>query len=162
MREGKHDVAGQLKELSRLSAAGLRARWRTVFGRPAPGSLQRDFLVRALAYRVQEEAYGGNNAIVRRQLLRYAAQIELTGQVVSLNRIRIKPGTRLVRAWRNETHVVTALERGFEYCGKRYDSLSEIARAITGTRWSGPAFFGLKGPHASSNSARGHDSGPRT
>jgi hypothetical protein len=57
---------------------------------------------------------------------------------------KIKPGTRLVRGWRGDTHVVTVLEEGFEYRDKRYGSLSEIARLVTGTRWSGPAFFGLK------------------
>jgi hypothetical protein len=58
--------------------------------------------------------------------------------------LRIKPGTRLIRAWRGERHQVTVLEHGFEYRGERHVSLSAIARAITGTRWSGPAFFGLK------------------
>jgi hypothetical protein len=58
--------------------------------------------------------------------------------------LRIKPGTRLIRAWRGERHQVTVLEHGFEYRGERHGSLSAIAHAITGARWSGPAFFGLK------------------
>jgi hypothetical protein len=138
------DVAQQLKALEKMGAPELRALWQATFGRPQPRSVQRDFLMRALAYHFQEKAHGGLSAALRRRLLAYAEEVALKGRIASLDSPRIKPGTRIVRAWGGETHVVTARESGFEFRGKRYASLSEIARRITGTRWSGPAFFGLK------------------
>lgn len=128
-----------------MGAPELRALWQATFGRPHPGWVQRDFLLRALAYHFQEKAHGGLPAALRRRLAAYAEEIRLKGRIVALTRPRIKPGTRLVRSWGGETHVVTALDAEFEYRGKRYRSLSEIACLITRTRWSGPAFFGLKG-----------------
>jgi len=140
------DIAEQLKALPALTAQELRVLWKETFGRPHPGWVQKDFLVRALAYHFQEKAFGGLRATTRRRLLRYAEEAEAKGTISGLNSPRLKPGTRLVRGWQGDTHVVTALERGFEYRDKRYSNLSEIARLITGTRWSGPAFFGIKKP----------------
>ena len=139
-------VAQQLKKLAGMNAPALRALWNKTFGRPHPSWVQKDFLVRALAYHVQEKAYGGLAPAVRRQLLRYAKEVQSKGRIASLDIPKIKPGTRLVRGWGGDTHVVTVIENGFEYRDKRFGSLSEIARAITGTRWSGPSFFGLKTP----------------
>lgn len=144
MAQEKDDVAQQLDALPRKSKAELKALWREMFGQPHPAYAHKDFLVRALAYRIQENAYGGLDPKVRRRLLLIAEKLE-SGKAVTAP-LRIKPGTRLVREWSGDTHVVTVLEEGFEYRSKRYSSLSEIARAITGTRWSGPAFFGLKSP----------------
>ena len=147
------DIAEQLKTLPGLTGPALRALWKETFGRPHPGWVQKDFLVRALAYHFQEKAFGGLSATTRRRLLRYADEVEAKGTISGLDSPRLKPGTRLVRGWQGDTHVVTALERGFEYRDKRYSNLSEIARLITGTRWSGPAFFGIKKPvkgHAAS------------
>lgn len=144
MPEFPADVAAQLKALQAMSASQLRGLWQTTFGEPHPVSVHQGFLLRALAYHFQEKAYGGLSASLRRRLLAYAQEVKLKGHIASLARAKIKPGTRLVREWRGDTHVVTAHEAEFEYGGKRYRSLSEIARAITGTRWSGPAFFGLK------------------
>ena len=146
MRQGPGHVAQQLRRLEEMSGPALRALWQETFGQPHPGWVQRDFLLRALAYHVQERAYGGLSPAVRRRLLRYAEEVQARGRIAVLDTLKIKPGTRLVRGWGSETHVVTVIERGFEYRGKRYASLSEIARVITGTRWSGPAFFGLKSP----------------
>lgn len=137
-------VAAQLRRLEAMSAPELRALWLETFGRPHPKSVQKGFLVAALGYRVQEDALGGLSKVLQRRLLRYAAEVQAKGRIGALNAPRIKPGTRLVREWGSDTHVVTALEAGFEYRGKRFGSLSEVARAVTGTRWSGPAFFGLK------------------
>jgi len=156
MREDPGHVAQQLKKLEGMSAPALRALWKETFGRPHPGWVQKDFLLRALAYHAQEKAYGGLSAAVRRQLLRYAEEVQAKGRIASLDTLKIKPGTRLVRGWGGDTHVVTVVEGGFEYRGKRYGSLSEIARLITGTRWSGPAFFGLKTP-ASGKARRAAD-----
>ncbi|MEA3195482.1 MAG: hypothetical protein QOD26_3815 [Betaproteobacteria bacterium] len=127
-----------------MGAPELRALWQATFGRPHPGWVQREFLHQALAYQVQEKAYGGLSAVLRRRLLGYGDEVQDKGHIGALARPKIKPGTRLLRSWGGEVHVVTALEGEFEYRGKRYRSLSVIARAITGTQWSGPAFFGLK------------------
>ena len=87
---------------------------------------------------------GGLAPAQRRHLADLAARLERDPETALSLPLRIKPGTRLIRAWRGERHQVTVLEHGFEYRGERHGSLSAIARAITGTRWSGPAFFGLK------------------
>ena len=147
------DVAAQLETLPRMSAAELRALWQETFGAAHPGWMHQGFLVRALAYHFQEKAYGGLSAALRKRLLAYGHEVQAKGVIAALARPKIKAGTRIVREWRGDTHVVTAHESEFEYRGKRYQSLSEIARAITGTRWSGPAFFGLKGNSASARAA---------
>jgi hypothetical protein len=90
------------------------------------------------------KAFGGLSGATRRRL-RAIAEGARTGESVPISgSLRIKPGTRLVRAWGGKVHTVTAVPKGFEYQGQRYRSLSAIARAITGTSWSGPVFFGLK------------------
>ena len=127
-----------------MGAPELRRLWLATFGRPHPGWVQREFLEQALAYHAQEKAYGGLGAPLRRRLLAYAAEGQVKGRIGALERPRIKPGTRLLRSWHGEVHVVTTLQDEFEYRGKRYGSLSVIARTITGVRCSGPAFFGLK------------------
>jgi hypothetical protein len=137
-------VAEQLSALQAMKAPELRELWHATFGRPHPGWVQRDFLLCALAYHFQAKAYGGLSPAIERRLKGYAKELEDGTQSRRSTAVRIKPGTRLVREWGDETHVVTTFETGFEYRGKRYSSLSEIARLITKTRWSGPAFFGLK------------------
>ena len=108
-----------------------------------------------LAYRIQENAHGGLKPSTRSELRRIARGIEnpsaSSGQVLQP---RIKPGTQIIRQWRGETHEVVVIESGYQYRQASYQSLSEIARKITGTRWSGPAFFGLK---ASKPDPRRHD-----
>ena len=105
----------------------------------------REILVPFLAYRIQENAHGGLKPIALAELRRIARALDKNrmsnGPVV---RARIKTGTRLFRQWRGHTHEVFVTESGYEYRRVGYRSLSEIARKITGTRWSGPAFFGLK------------------
>ena len=150
------DVAAQLKALTRMSAPELRALWKKTFGRPHPSGVQWDFLLRALAHRTQEHAYGGLAPTLRRRLLDYAKEFQAKGRIAALDRPKIKAGTRLVRGWGGDTHVVTVLADGYDYRGRAYGSLSEIAREITKTRWSGPKFFGLKTPSpASHGQARG-------
>src|SRR5215472_1401757 len=111
----------------------LQRRWRERFGSAPPHRSKSDFLRRALAYEAQASVYGGVTAVTRRKM-RSAPKPTL----------RCKPGTRLVREWQGEMHVVTVVPDGFEYRGERHRSLSVIARHITGTRWSGPLFFGLR------------------
>ena len=121
----------------------LRADWERLTGRPPPTGLRRDLLMHALAYKLQEWASGGLDRATRKRLTQIAASVE-RGQTRGLTPMpRLRPGTALTRDWQGRAHTVLVLEQGFEYAGQIYKSLSEIARAITGTRWSGPAFFGL-------------------
>lgn len=147
------DIERELTALPGLSRAELLARWEAEFGAPLHFRAHRPLLIRMIAYRMQEKAYGGLKPATRRRLRQIAAAL-LTGRALpSLAPLQIKPGTRLVRSWRGETHVVTALDSGFQYRDRRYESLSVIAREITGTRRSGPLFFGLR----QNGSGGGHD-----
>lgn len=132
----------KLASLATMSVAALRAAWRDVYRSPAPWLLSADLLARGIAYRVQERRYGSLDAGTRRALARATRQLAATGDIAAPV-LRIKPGTRLVREWQGQTLSVLVLEEGFEMDGKRYGSLSEIAKAVTGTSWSGPRFFGL-------------------
>ncbi len=137
-------LARQLAELDSASTAELRARWERAHKHPAPKRASRDLLLRLVAYHLQEQAEGGLSKATRRRLAKLA---ELNGEnrePISLHSVRLKPGSRLIREWRGEVHRVTVLDDGFDYRGTRYASLSQIARAITGARWSGPLFFGLR------------------
>jgi len=130
--------------LPQIGSTRLRTLWFECFGRSVPVPPRNDFLIRCLAYRIQEEAHGGLNAATRKRLHKLAGLLENNPNSASFNARRIKPGTRLIREWRGDIHEVVVTDKGFAFRGKRYRSLSEIARAITGTRWSGPLFFGLK------------------
>lgn len=136
----------QTSDLNRLSPSELQALWKDLFNRPAPLHAQRELLINCLTYRIQEQASGGLRAATRRQLVKLAQDLAAGTAPVLLDTNRIKPGTRLVREWQGHTHEVLAIENGFRYRDQHYGSLSEIARLITGTRWSGPVFFGLKRP----------------
>ena len=134
----------KLAELEGIDTPSLRALWEEAYGRPPPKSLRRDLLLRALAYHVQERAYGGLSKAARKQLARLAGA-NSGGAARSIPEPpRLKPGTRLLREWGGIVHQVTVLEGGFEHRGARYTSLSQVAREITGARWSGPRFFGLR------------------
>jgi Protein of unknown function (DUF2924) len=134
----------QIAALEALSIEQLRSRWVEAYGKLPPPCSHRQFLVRGLAHRLQENALGGVAPAQRRHLADLAARLERDPETALSVPLRIKPGTRLIRTWRGERHQVTVLEHGFDYRGERHGSLSAIARAITGARWSGPAFFGLK------------------
>jgi Protein of unknown function (DUF2924) len=109
-------------------------------------------MVPLLAYRIQEIAYGGLKPSTRSELRRIARDLEKpSGSKEMKIRHRIRPGTRLVREWRGETHEVVITDSGFDYRGANYKSLSKIAKQITGTQWSGPAFFGLNGSGPTKN-----------
>lgn len=123
--------------------AELRRLWVSE-GLGTPPPLRQRFLTALLGYRLQERSHGGLSAASTRRMLEIAGETGRSPNVGCLVETRIRPGTRLQRVWRGELHEVTALEPGFAYKGKAYDSLSVIARLITGTRWSGPAFFGFK------------------
>jgi len=149
MAHGQADATahgGLDARLAALEAAPLpqlRAEWERLTGRAPPTGLRRDLLMRALAYTLQERAFGGLDRPTRKRLAQIATSID-RGQTRGLAPApRLRPGTALTRTWQGRAHTVLVLDQGFEYQGQEYKSLSEIARAITGTRWSGPAFFGL-------------------
>ncbi len=137
-------LADRLAELEALSTAELRARWEQVFNRTAPTRASRDLLLRSLAYHIQEQAEGGLNKVTRRRLAKLAGLNGENREPISPPILQLKLGSRLIREWHGEVHRVTVLEKGFDWRGIRYASLSQIARAITGARWSGPLFFGLR------------------
>jgi hypothetical protein len=137
-------IQKKLAELEALDTSGLRRLWTKVFGEPAPTSMRRDLLLRALAYHVQEQELGGLRPAVRRRLARNAQELGL-GQTPTASPPRVKSGTRLLREWQGVMHEVIVLEEGVRYRDRTWRSLSAVAREITGARWSGPLFFGLKG-----------------
>jgi len=103
-----------------------------------------DLLIKALGYRLQEKAIGGLKPLTRRLLKRLGRNVSERSPLAEPARTRLKAGTVLVREWHGVTHCVTVLDDGFDFDGERFRSLSEIARKISGVRWSGPLFFGLK------------------
>jgi len=139
-------VLARLAALQTATAAELKEQWRVLLGREPP-PFNRPYLVSRLSYRVQELAYGGLKAETRARLEALGEQLD--GGNVVLRRIRADsrplPGTRLIREHDGVQHVVTVRADDFEYEGRPYRSLSAIARHITGTRWNGWTFFGLKG-----------------
>lgn len=141
-------VLAQLAGLKTAPIAQLKARWRELFDTEPP-AYNRRFLEHRLGYRIQELAYGGLKPETLERL--DALADELDGKLSRRRRIENRPisGTRLVREWKGVEHQVTVRDDGFEYQGRPYKSLSAIARAITGTRWNGHIFFGLKNQRAS-------------
>lgn len=143
-------VLPRLAALQTATAAELKEQWRTLFGKEPP-PFNRPYLVSRLAYRIQELAYGGLKPETRARLEALGEQLD--GGNVVLRRIRADhrplPGTRLIREYDGVQHVVTIRPDDFEYEGRPYRSLSAIARHITGTRWNGWVFFGLRHAGAS-------------
>jgi Protein of unknown function (DUF2924) len=133
-----------LAELSGLSAPALRRIWQDLIGNAPASGLRRELIIPILAYKLQEKAYGGLKPSTRNHLRKLAASLAADRSAPLIRESRFKPGTRLIREWRGETHEVTIRTSGYEYHGKEFATLSEIANLITGTRWSGPLFFGLK------------------
>ncbi len=133
-----------IAELATLSTAQLRARWERTGGRPAPKRASRDLLLRLVAYHLQEQTEGGLSKATRRRLAKLGGLNGQVSQTPAPATSRLKPGCRLIREWHGVTHSVIVLDHGFDYRGTRYASLSQIARSITGARWSGPLFFGVR------------------
>ena len=136
-------IEAELDRLRSLRIVELRALWRARFKSDPPKAFGPDLLRRSLAHRIQENAFGGLDSKTARLLNQLIAQHRKTPGKIILPR-RIKAGAILVRQWKNQNHRVTVLRDGFSYEGKTYDSLSQIARMITGSRWNGPRFFGLR------------------
>jgi hypothetical protein len=131
------EIGTALAGLDRASRDRLAEHWAEYFGAPPPPRTSRSLMIRAVAYKMQERELGGLSAATRRLL---------SGQEPALVRRRrtLSPGTVLVREWHGGGHQVTIIKKGVLFRGQRYSSLSEVARLITGARWSGPRFFGLK------------------
>jgi hypothetical protein len=134
----------ELATLSALSVKQLKDRWRSLYGSEPPRRISRELLTRALAYRLQERALGGLKPSTRRLLDRLGKGRSSSQLMRVISHRKTAAGTVLVREWRGTSHRVSVLDEGVIYRGRRYQSLSEVARAITGTRWSGPLFFGVK------------------
>jgi len=139
----KVEIPAQITSLRQQSTSQLRDIWQTVYRSEAPTKLRREFLIAFLAYRLQELECGGLKKETRRHL-RELARSSSRGVEQEGPRSHLKPGTQLLRNWHGERHEVIVTDSGFEYGGGNYKSLSQIARKITGTPWSGPAFFGLR------------------
>jgi Protein of unknown function (DUF2924) len=141
MRPPVPDPAAIVAEIDRIRSLGmdaLRRRWQAVFGRKPPAGLSKDLLGRMIARHIQEQAYGG----LDRDSLTFLDSLARQG---GPPRRHLKPGTVLVREYQGQRHTVTVGSDGFDWQGTTYPSLSAIARAITGTAWSGPRFFALQG-----------------
>ena len=132
-----------LENLPAMSPAELRAAWREQYRKPAP-DIGPALLRRGIAWRLQARVHGGLSTSTRNAVETARRRLERSGSVTPAREITIKPGTQLVREWHGKTYNVLVLNEGFEHEGRRYESLSQIARDITGARWSGPRFFGLR------------------
>jgi hypothetical protein len=143
-KTGAEKLAQDLKDLRTRGDDELKERWCNLYGTKPPGKIHRSLLIPAIAYRMQENVLGSLKPSARRHLVRVARNATVGQQAPPYPSLSPKPGTVLVRDWGGVTHQVKVLENAFLFRGKRYKSLSEVARVITGSRWSGPLFFGLK------------------
>ncbi len=138
----REKVADEIGAIGYLSRMELVEQWTTIYRRPPPKGLSRRLMEDAAAYQVQARAFGGLRPSVRRKLSkRLGGGTEHA--VAQENAKALTPGSRLMREWHGRTYWVDALDDGFRCDGKHYRSLSQIACALTGARWSGPRFFGL-------------------
>ena len=140
----------QLESLPNLNRKELHKLWRDSYGSAPPGKMSHLLMRQAIAHRLQVKRLGGLTFSTRRALKRLLEESAATRLKPHSRSKRLAYGTVLVREWHGATHQVTATEKGMLYRGKLFRSLSEVARAITGTRWSGPLFFGLRASSAES------------
>ena len=130
--------------LHQLSKSQIPELWRKLFKNEPPVEMRSDLMLRMVAQQAQEQEFGGLREVAIGTLRRLANAIAANPHSSVSIKSPIKSGTRMVRQWKDQVHVVNVEGKRFEYRGERYESLSEIARLITGTRWSGPLFFGVK------------------
>jgi hypothetical protein len=145
----KTSVEEEIAHLRGLDLKGLRARWHSVFQRPAPAHLPRHLLFAIIAYRIQADRLGDLDHETMRVLDRTDSTetgAAMSARLVSFDqkRMELTPGTVLVREWDRQSQRVMVMSEGFAWNGQTYDSLSKVAFAITGTKWNGPRFFGLR------------------
>jgi hypothetical protein len=142
----QQEVEAQLAKLPIMERSALQRLWKELFDRTPSPALRRETLIPILAYRFQEKAFGGLKESTPKRLHELAEDHVNGRKSIIRPMIRPKIGTRYVREYNGKLHEVTVLEFGYEYEGTTYRSLTEIAKIITGTKWSGPTFFGYKRP----------------
>jgi hypothetical protein len=145
----KTSVEDEIAHLRGLDLRGIRSRWQSVFGRSAPAHLTRHLLFAVIAYRLQADRFGDLDHATLQVLDRTVAkeaEPAMAARLASFDRkqTELRPGTVLVREWDRQSQRVMVLADGFAWNGQTYDSLSKVAFAITGTKWNGPRFFGLR------------------
>jgi hypothetical protein len=155
----KTSVEDEIAHLRGLDLKGLRSRWQSVLQRPAPAHLPRHLLFAIIAYRIQADRLGDLDHEIRQVLDRTGAKdngATISARLVSFDqkRTELTPGTVLVRDWDQKSQRVMVMADGFAWNGKTYDSLSKVAFAITGTKWNGPRFFGLRDKDSSAGETR--------
>jgi hypothetical protein len=145
MGKSELDIGQTLARMSALTIFELRNEWLRLHRADPPMRLSRDLLTRGIGYKLQERAYGGLPKSVLRRLAGLAGRTpeQTATMAAAAAPLALKPGTRLVREWRGETHFVLVHADGVEWRGQRFASLSIVAKQITGAHWSGPRFFGL-------------------
>jgi hypothetical protein len=148
-RTTKTSVEDEIAHLRGLELGGLRARWQSVFQRPAPAHLTRHLLFTVIAYRLQADRFGDLDHKTKQVLDRTVAKEAgpaMSARLASFDqkRTELTPGTVLVREWDRQSQRVMVMADGFAWNGQTYDSLSKVAFAITGTKWNGPRFFGIR------------------
>jgi hypothetical protein len=142
-------IEDEIAHLRGLNLKGLRSRWQGVFQKPAPAHLTQHLLFAVIAYRLQADRFGDLDLATKQMLNGLVAKEAgpaLSARLASFDQKRAKltPGTVLVREWDRQSQRVMVLADGFAWNGQTFDSLSKVAFAITGTRWNGPRFFGLR------------------
>ena len=137
-----HMLEDAAYDLTKLKREELTRAWKEHLHSDPPLRLRKEVMASLLAYRIQVREQGDLSQAARRRLKEFIEQLD--GKQGAGSSVTCKAGTRLVRSWKGELHGVTGLDEGFEYRGNRFATLSGIAREITGTRWSGPVFFGLR------------------
>jgi Protein of unknown function (DUF2924) len=139
-------LAQKIAALPTLNKSQLLPIWAEIFPGPPPPKLRKELMVPILAYRMQEREFGGLSYGARKRLQEIAHALPgKGGRRMEAPAAAAATGTKLIRGWRGETHEVLATDDGYHYKDERYSSLSRVAKVITGTHWSGPAFFGTKG-----------------
>jgi hypothetical protein len=144
LSQSNETIAHKLTALKSLPIKELKQQWRSLYSSDPPHRISRELLTRAVAYRIQEQAFGGLKSATRRLLERLGSDARCGRPLSLAAAAAASAGTVLMRDWQGVTHEVRVLDRGVLYQRKRYRSLSEVARLITGSRWSGPLFFGLR------------------
>lgn len=139
------DLSRKIATLPDLNKTQLLKIWAENFAQGPPPKLRKEIMVPVLAYRMQEREFGGLSHGARKRLKEIAQSLRKEKPPNDIATPNLVTGTRLIRSWHGQVHEVLSTDRGYEYRGTNYGSLSKIAREITGTRWSGPAFFGTKG-----------------
>lgn len=144
--DGEDALSAEIAQLRDLGLQDLQTRWRSLTGRRAPPHLSKSLLLRLLAYRLQADTHGDLDPGTLRFLDRIVSgpEIQSGKNLPQPDNDRVRPGAVLVREWEGTSHRVMALADGYGWNGQTYRSLSEVARAITGTRWNGARFFGLR------------------